>query len=91
MKTHDEGQAILQVAQNRCQTASLLCWRVQAQRELVQHELSNLSKRLRVLREMLDQLRESRGVWSYAPARQHDREVVALINILQRLPVSSRS
>ena len=89
--THKEGQAILQVAQDRCQTAALLCWRVRAQRVLVQRELSKLTKRLLGLHELLDQLRKSRGVSRYAHARQHDREVAALINILQRLPVSSRS
>jgi hypothetical protein len=53
--------------------------------------MSNLAKRMDGLHELLDQLRKSRGVGRYARARQHDREVAALINILQRLPVSSHS
>ena len=91
MKTDEEGQHILQVAQDRRQTAALLCQQVRAQQALVQHELSNLAKRRRGLQELLDQLRKIRGAFRYAHARRHDREVAALINILQRLPLSSQS
>jgi len=86
-KTDKERQHILQVAQRRRQTAALLCKRVRAQQVLVQHELSNLAKCRRGLQELLDQLRKIRGACRYTH-RPHDREVAALINILQRMPLS---
>jgi hypothetical protein len=90
VKTDEERQHILQVAQHSRQTAALLCKRVRAQQALVQHELSNLAKRRHGLHELLDQLRKIRGTFHYARAQQHDREVAALINILQRMPLSSQ-
>ena len=90
MKTDEEARHISQVAKHRCQTAKFLCEQVRTKRALVTHELSKLADRRHRLKESLDQLRKMRRAFRYAHERKRDREVAALINILQLMPLSSQ-
>jgi hypothetical protein len=83
VKTDEEWGHIRQAAQHRRQTATFLCQRVKAQ-------LDQLAKRRYRLRESLAQLRKLQRALRYAQAGQHDRETAALINILQRMSMSSQ-